>query len=123
MKPLAVNCEASYWPGFLAPEESTALFEELLGGYDITNKAIRMALNDRRFVLDANARMRNEVSPAHHITWRPYPFRGLRVGRGWHRIIANERTARLSESPAGPNGFSRNPLVLCLWPVAIAAPL
>lgn len=43
MTPLPLDCEAYYRPGFLAPGESTALFAELAGRYDITNKVIRMA--------------------------------------------------------------------------------
>jgi hypothetical protein len=42
MIPLPINCEASYRPNFLNPGEAAALFSELVGGYEVTNKVIRM---------------------------------------------------------------------------------
>ena len=40
---LPPDCEIAYHAGFLGETEAAALFDELVGGYDVTNKIIRMA--------------------------------------------------------------------------------
>lgn len=43
MEPLPIDCEASYCHNFLSPIEASALFKEIVGGYDVTNKVTKMA--------------------------------------------------------------------------------
>jgi len=43
MQALPINCEAYYCPHFLDPIEAAALFEEIVDGYEVTNKVIKMA--------------------------------------------------------------------------------
>lgn len=42
MQSLPIDCEAYYLPDFLKPEESEALYAEIVDGYDVTNKRIKM---------------------------------------------------------------------------------
>lgn len=43
MEPLPIDCEAAYCRNFLDPAEAAALFDEIVSGYDITNKVTKMA--------------------------------------------------------------------------------
>ena len=43
MKALPPDCEIAYHAEFLGETEARTLFDELVGGYDVTNKIIRMA--------------------------------------------------------------------------------
>lgn len=43
MTTLPSDCEIAYHAGFLGETESSALFDEIVSGYDVTNKTIRMA--------------------------------------------------------------------------------
>ena len=43
MRQLPLQCEASYFPGFLSPVQADALLDELLRNYEITDKRCRMA--------------------------------------------------------------------------------
>jgi hypothetical protein len=43
MNTLPIDCDAWYDPDFLGPEDAAALFAEITGGYDVTNKVVPMA--------------------------------------------------------------------------------
>ena len=43
MTALPPDCEIAYHAGFLGEIEAAELFDEIVGGYDVTNKTIRMA--------------------------------------------------------------------------------
>ena len=42
MQSLPLNCQAIYYENFLSEAEASALFAEIITGFDVTNKAIRM---------------------------------------------------------------------------------
>ncbi len=56
MKPLPLNCEASYRADFLKADEAQALFEELLSNFDVTNKIVKMA-DGREHITETGAYM------------------------------------------------------------------
>ena len=43
LEPISIDCEAAYCANFLAPTAAAALFDELVGGYDVTNNIMKMA--------------------------------------------------------------------------------
>jgi hypothetical protein len=43
IEPLPIDCEAAYCRNFLDPNAAAALFDEILGKYDVTNKVRKMA--------------------------------------------------------------------------------
>ncbi len=43
MKPLPIDCEAFYDADFLGSTESASLFDEIVSGFDVTNKTVKMA--------------------------------------------------------------------------------
>lgn len=51
MLPLPVDCEAAYCQTFLTSRDATLLFDELVSGYDVTNKVVQMA-DGQEFVSD-----------------------------------------------------------------------
>jgi alkylated DNA repair dioxygenase AlkB len=42
MKPLPIDCKASYLANFLSTAEADSLFSEIFSGFDVTNRIVRM---------------------------------------------------------------------------------